>query len=78
MPINPGEAFVAGIDATTATNLLAAAKRAGLPPSVVRVDPTGGFIVPAALVHGEALPKRPRKTKKTTTSSTSTETNEEG
>ena len=55
MPINEGEAFVAGLTAENAKTLLEAAEKAGLDPSVVRADAEGGFIVPAELV---AKPKK--------------------
>lgn len=62
MTVNEGEAFVEGTDAETAKKLLAAADKAGLSPSVVRVAPgDGGFIVPEALVD------KPKPKAKTTT-----------
>lgn len=70
MGVNPGEVFVAGLDAATARRLLAAAEDAGMDPSVVRVDPGGGFVVPEALVAPAPAPAPKRKTtarRKTTT-----------
>lgn len=69
MTVNEGEAFVEGTDPETAQKLLAAAEKAGLDPSVVRVAPgDGGFIVP------EALADKPKpKPKATTEKSTSTD-----
>ncbi len=61
MTVNEGEVFVAGSDANTARDLLSRAAQAGLPASVVRVDPAGGFVVPEALYPP---PKRRRTTKK--------------
>jgi hypothetical protein len=50
MPIEEGEAFVAGLTAENAKTLLEAAEKAGLDPGVVRADADGGFVVPAQLV----------------------------
>lgn len=60
MPINEGEAFVAGLTAENAKTLLEAAEKAGLDPSVVRADSDGGFVVPAELVEK----KKPAAAKK--------------
>ena len=49
--LREGEAFVAGTGPDAARDLLAKAKAKGLPPSVVRVHPDGGFIVPVALTE---------------------------
>jgi hypothetical protein len=63
--VNEGEAFVAGDDSEAAQKLLAAAEKAGLDPSVVRVSPgDGGFIVP------EELAPKPKSSEKPATKST--------
>ena len=59
MTVNEGEAFVAGTDSETAQRLLAAAEKAGLDPSVVRVSPgDGGFVVPEELAD-KPKPRKP-------------------
>lgn len=61
--IREGEAFVAGAGPETARELLAKAKDAGLPASVVRVHPDGGFIVPVELAETKKPAPRGKSTK---------------
>jgi hypothetical protein len=71
MTVNEGEAFVAnGEDVSeTARELLEAAEKAGLDPSVVRAASSdGGFIVPE-----ELAPKPKAAAKKTTTAKSKTD-----
>ena len=67
MTVNEGEAFVAGLDSDTAQQLLAAAEKAGLDPSVVRVSSAdGGFVVPEELAPKPKSPEKPAARKSTT------------
>lgn len=70
MPIKEGEVFVAGLNTATARDLLAKAKAKGINPAVVRVDPDGGFIVPAELLaEDDEKPAPARARRKTPTKS---------
>lgn len=63
MNVREGEAYVAGTGPDAARDLLDKAKKAGLPASVVRVHPDGGFVVPVDLVEHKPAPKRRTSTK---------------
>lgn len=58
MSIREGEAYVAGTGPDAARDLLDKAKAAGLPASVVRVHPDGGFVVPVDLVEHKPATRR--------------------
>lgn len=70
MSVREGEVWVAGLSRQTAKDLLARAKEAGLPATVVRVE-DGGFVVPEALV--KPAPKKKPAAKRSARSAKSKE-----
>lgn len=65
MAVKEGEVFVAGLNTANARDLLAKAKAKGIDPVLVRVDPDGGFIVPAELLSDDEKPAPSRARRKT-------------